>query len=273
MTENRLIKITYPGSANNSTFTYDALGRCVQIVETSGGTVTSTKQFVWSNGLAPHEARNASSAITAQYFSLGEKISGTSYYYTKDHLGSIREMTNTSGAIQGQYAYDPYGQVNKIAGSGPVSDFQYAGYYYHSPSALSATLNRAYSASMGRWLNRDPIEERGGINLYGYVLNNPISITDPSGLDGCHKPKPGEPGNPLKGSVSTGPGSGDGPGGNDITDLSGAGGGGGSWGGDGDTDGNQIPWYFPPEARYWPPSEAGPDPADLIIPSCLHLAS
>ncbi len=36
---------------------------------------------------------------------------------------------------------------------------------------------------MGRWLSRDPIEEEGGINLYGYVQNNSIGPVDPLGLD------------------------------------------------------------------------------------------
>ena len=64
-----------------------------------------------------------------------------------------------------------------------VSDFQYAGYYYHAASGLNLTLNRAYSSFLGRWLTRDPIGESGGINLYGYGLNNPILFSDPSGLD------------------------------------------------------------------------------------------
>jgi RHS repeat-associated protein len=41
---------------------------------------------------------------------------------------------------------------------------------------------RAYSPSMGRWPNRDPIEERGGANLYGFVGNNPVSSWDAFGL-------------------------------------------------------------------------------------------
>jgi len=43
-------------------------------------------------------------------------------------------------------------------------------------------MNRAYSASLGRWLSRDPISESGGINLYSYVMNNPIGRRGPLGL-------------------------------------------------------------------------------------------
>ncbi len=85
--ENRIVEIDYPGAGNNSVFTYDGLGRCVKIVETVSSSVTNTKQFVWcSNQMC--EARDAGGAITNRYFAYGEKISSTSYYYNKDHLGS-----------------------------------------------------------------------------------------------------------------------------------------------------------------------------------------
>jgi len=40
-----------------------------------------------------------------------------------------------------------------------------------------------YDPSLGRWINRDPIKERGGINLYGFVGNNPVDYVDLRGLD------------------------------------------------------------------------------------------
>ncbi len=62
------------------------------------------------------------------------------------------------------------------------SDFTYAGYYNHLPSGLYATLNRFYDPDLGRWISRDPIEEAGSLNLYGYVGNNPIGLIDRLGL-------------------------------------------------------------------------------------------
>jgi RHS repeat-associated protein len=79
-----------------------------------------------------------------------------------------------------------------------VPDFGYAGMYYHAPSGLNLTLYRAYDSDLGRWLNRDPIQEAGGLNLYAYVHNNPVNEIDPLGLY-----------NPISGpSGAVGPGSG-----------------------------------------------------------------
>jgi RHS repeat-associated protein len=91
-------------------------------------------------------------------------------------------MTDSSGNIQVQYSYDSWGKVTKIQGS-ESSDFQYAGYYLHSPSALGVTLTRLYDAGIGRWINRDRLGERGGLNLYTYAGNKPTQFVDPTGED------------------------------------------------------------------------------------------
>jgi RHS repeat-associated protein len=176
-----VIKINYPGSGNNSQFTYDGYGHVVKIIETSSGTITSTKQFVWT-AHKMRESRDASGVLTAQYFNSGQTVSGTSYFYTTDHLRSVREMTSSTGSIAAQYFYDSYGRSSKIQGS-LASDAQYAGYYTHPPSGLNLAEYRGYASKFGRWLKRDPIGEFGDINLYRYALGNPINFRDPSGLD------------------------------------------------------------------------------------------
>ena len=104
-----------------------------------------------------------------------------SYYYTRDHLGSVREMCNSSGAIVARYSYDPYGRATLVSGTN-LSTFQYAGYYTHQPSGLNLTRYRAYDPNTGHWLSRDPIAERGGINLYDYCHDDPDNYIDSLGL-------------------------------------------------------------------------------------------
>lgn len=180
--ENRLIQITYPGTGNNSKFTYDGLDRIVEIFETTSGSVTSTKQFVWADD-EKWESRDGSGNLSAQYFSFGQTLAGSSYYLTRDQLISIREMTDSSGTVQAEYGYDPYGRTTRLHGS-LNTDFQYADYYSHSRSGLNLAAYRAYDASLGRWINRDPLGEQGGINLYNYVDGIPTGDYDPSGMQG-----------------------------------------------------------------------------------------
>jgi RHS repeat-associated protein len=205
--ENRLIKITYPGSGNFSQILYDANGIKGQITETVASTLTSTKQFVNFESTI-WEERDASSTVVRKFFGGGQAISGFNYFYFTDHLGSVRDMTDGTGVVQAHYEYGPYGQRTKTAGA-LDSDFQYGGYYMHVASGLNLTVRRAYNSMQGRWINRDPIAERGGTNYFGYCLNNPVSFTDPSGLQiqtlirltrpvGNYKPSPysGNP-NPM----------------------------------------------------------------------------
>jgi RHS repeat-associated protein len=143
--------------------------------------VTSTKQFVW-NGTAISEERDANNAVTRRFYAQGEQISGTNYFYTRDHLGSVREMIDSTGAIRARYDHDPYGYRTKLSGDLDAS-FAYTGHYFHQPSGLNVALHRAYDVSNGRWINRDPIGELAGINLYAYVRNDPMRFVDPLGLE------------------------------------------------------------------------------------------
>lgn len=185
---NRLVAINYTNSSNRTEFTYDGLSRRVTVVEKSGETINSTKSFIWvGNEIA--EERNASNTVTKRFYRMGEQVSSTNYYYTRDHLGSVREMTDVTGQVRARYDYDAYGIRTKSTGD-LDTDWGFTGHYYHQPSNLSLTLYRAYAATDGRWISRDPLGEVGGLNLYEYVGNNSPRYNDPLGLDspGCDLP-------------------------------------------------------------------------------------
>ncbi|MGH8094998.1 MAG: RHS repeat-associated core domain-containing protein [Chthoniobacterales bacterium] len=152
----------------------------------ASGSPASTKTFVWSGNTIAEERDSTGANVTKRFFVEGEQRIGGSdagnYYYSRDHLGSIREVTDSSGALKAQYDYDAWGNSVVVNGSMNV-DFGFTGHYSHQPSGLNLSLYRAYNATLGRWLSRDPIGENGGLNLYDYVFNNPINLWDPLGLD------------------------------------------------------------------------------------------
>src|SRR5207249_1325001 len=137
---NRLTAVT--SSTHRSELTYNGLSQRVKIEEKENGTVTSTKQFVWIPGdPQPSEERDGSNTVTKRFYSEGMQVGSTNYYYTKDHLGTIRELTDTSGAIQARYDYDPYGRRTKDSGR-LDAEFGFTGQYYQAPTGLHQALYR-----------------------------------------------------------------------------------------------------------------------------------
>jgi RHS repeat-associated protein len=186
---NRLVAINYTGTspAQRTEFTYNGLGQRVKIVEKSGGSVVSEKRFIWIPGLSqPSEERDASNNATRRFYQQGEQIAGNSYYFTQDHLGSVREMTDSTGVIRARYDYDPYGRrsANLITVNPLEADFGFTHLYWHGNSGLHAAYYRFYSADQGRWISRDVIAEEDGPNLYTYVKNAPLNDIDILGLCG-----------------------------------------------------------------------------------------
>jgi len=131
--------------------------------------------------------------ILTQFFPGGMRSGSSSYYFSFDHLGSVREVTDSSGNVVSRYDYDPYGRLTVNQGTPPR--FGFGGYFYHSASGLSLTKYRAYDPDLGRWESRDPIGLAGGLNLYSYVDDDPTDGVDPLGLK--KKPCPNPPFRPV----------------------------------------------------------------------------
>jgi len=175
--------------ANRSEFTYDGRNRRVRIVEKQSGNVTSNKRFLWCGNELCEERDATGAAVTRRFFRHGFVEAGSPFFYTIDHLGSVREVTDSSGAVRARYDYDLFGRTTQVSGD-KVSSFTYAGYYSHPPSGLLLTLRRAYAADTARWLSEDPITWQGGANFYAYVLSNPVAYADPLGLQAKRPPFP-----------------------------------------------------------------------------------
>jgi RHS repeat-associated protein len=92
----------------------------------------------------------------------------------------VRATTGTETAC---YEYGPFSESIRVTGpAAPLTPFRFSTKRTEPAADLVLYEYRAYSPSTGRWLNRDPIEESGGRNLYGFVYNNPIGRIDRLGL-------------------------------------------------------------------------------------------
>jgi len=114
-------------------------------------------------------------------------------------LGSERVRSNVSGGVAESFAYLPFGDP---VGTQGVSPLHFSGDERDSESALDHTWFRQYSSAQGRWLTPDPLglasfdlSNPQSLNLYAYVLDNPVNLMDPLGLKDCYsgRDSTGEP--------------------------------------------------------------------------------
>ena len=176
--EDRLVTVT--ADTHRSEFTYDGLSRRTRIVEKENGATVRDASLFWA-GTAIVEERVTTGEIN-RFFANGELHDGTARYVTRDHLGSIREVTDSAGAVVTRNDYDPYGRLTRVVGT-EDSRFGYTGHMVHGPSGLSLAVYRAYDAQLGRWISSDPIGLAGGINLHEYAASNPLYYVDRDGLN------------------------------------------------------------------------------------------
>ena len=182
---NRLVAVN--AGSQRTELTYDGLSRVVGIRQLQSGLEVSHRLFLWDGDRVSEEC-DTNGAPTKRFFSQGvQLVSGTNagvFYYTRDHLRSVRELTDGSGNVRASYSYDPFGRRTKVSGD-VDADFGFAGMFWTAEANLSLARFRAYDPGLGRWLSRDPLinaEANQGANLYVYAGSDPVNAVDPLGL-------------------------------------------------------------------------------------------
>jgi len=180
-----------------ATFKYDPFGRRIQKSSASG---TTNYLYDGDNTLEEVDPSGNVLARYAQSLSievpLAQLRSGTTSYYGADGLGSITSLSNSSGAIVNTYNYNSFGNLTASTGA-IVNSLRYTGREFDSETGLHYYRARYYDQSVGRFISEDPIGFGGsGPNVYEYVFNRPINLTDPNGMNTCDCSKP--PAGPME---------------------------------------------------------------------------
>ena len=129
---------------------------------------------------------DSAGTISAEYVYLNgqplAKIEGVNtYYYHNDHLATPQKMTDSSGTVVWAADYKPFGEAT-VTVSTITNNLRFPGQYYDAETGTLYNYFRDYNPVTGKYIESDPIGLRGGINLYVYVGNNPLSFVDPYGL-------------------------------------------------------------------------------------------
>jgi RHS repeat-associated protein len=125
--------------------------------------------------------QRAGTTVVKRYLTEGVQEGTDAYFYTRDHLSSLVNLTDTSLTLQARYVYDPYGRGTRTTGTRDA-DIGFTGHMIDRDADLTLTYFRGYDPSLGRWLSPDPIGYADGPNLYAYVRGNPVNYVDPTGL-------------------------------------------------------------------------------------------
>jgi len=181
-------------------FTYDYQGRRIEKKvwnnTTGTGTPATYLKYIYDgwNLIAELNAKNSNAVV--RIYSWGPEAQGAPgtlrmiadnngvYFPAYDPNGNVMGLVKASdGTVCAQYEYLPYGEqvtaTGTMAGSNPI---RFSTKYYDTEARLYYYGYRYYCPDMGRWLSRDPIEEQGGLNLYGFVNNDPVNKWDLWGM-------------------------------------------------------------------------------------------
>jgi RHS repeat-associated protein len=172
--------------------TYDAHGKLLTTKDVLNNTTTFTyntlRELLTAKDALNHVTTLTwnTSGQTVDYLNglgiddkLRQTSSSATLYFSQDHLGSTRALTDSSGNVVESVSYDSFGN-----GASTLSRYGYTGREWDADANLYYYRNRWYDPQEGRFISEDPIGLEGGINSYAYVGNSPVNSIDPTGLDG-----------------------------------------------------------------------------------------
>ena len=184
--------------SHRSEFTYDGVGRLTKSAEfTRSGTtwVKASETNRVCDGLDTVQQRDGNNALLTQLTRdgniggvLSRKVGANTSFFGYDGNGNVALLSDAQGNSVGRYRYDGFGNALEVSGSSAIeNEHRFSTKELHAPSGLYYYGFRFYSPTLGRWINRDPIREVGGVNLYQMTGNNPINFVDLRGL--AERPK------------------------------------------------------------------------------------
>jgi len=180
---NQLVEVK-EGTTTIATFEYDGAGRRTEKIAAG-----LTHQYIYDAEDIVEERIYGSSSDTIRYYhgsGIDEPLARKNAadvvtYYLADHLGSIVQETNASGAVALEREYGPWGDL--LSGTS-TAGYAFQGREWDSEIGLYYFRARYYNAAAGAWASEDPIGFAGGTNFSRFVNNNPTRFVDPLGLCG-----------------------------------------------------------------------------------------